>query len=344
MEKLITFAVPSYNSAAYMQRCIDTLLTAGEEAEIIIVNDGSADETAEIADAYAAQYPSIVRAVHKPNGGHGSGVNKGAELAQGLYYKVVDSDDWLDTGALAALLAKIREHRAAGTLPDMYIANYVYEKLHTNSRVVRRYTHNFPVDTFFGWDKVKPFRFSEALLMHSVLYRTDRLRASGTVLPEHTFYVDNIFCYKPLPFMQTMYYMDIDLYRYFIGRDDQSVSAANIVKRYEQQIRVMKEMLFAYSWSELHSFPAGLRRYMLHDLNVIMTLTVMFTTGGKDEVDRRKRALRELWGCLRAWDEEMYRFLRYRSYPALVNWMPFRLQGAATTLGYKFYRRKLSCS
>ena len=344
MEKLITFAVPSYNSAAYMQRCIDTLLAAGEEAEIIIVNDGSTDATAEIADAYAAQYPSIVRAVHKPNGGHGSGVNKGTELAQGLYYKVVDSDDWLDTGALAALLAKIREHRAAGTLPDMYIANYVYEKLHTNSRVVRRYTHNFPVDTFFGWDKVKPFRFSEALLMHSVLYRTDRLRASGTVLPEHTFYVDNIFCYKPLPFMQTMYYMDIDLYRYFIGRDDQSVSAANIVKRYEQQIRVMKEMLFAYSWSELHSFPAGLRRYMLHDLNVIMTLTVMFTTGGKDEVDRRKRALRELWGCLRAWDEEMYRFLRYRSYPALVNWMPFRLQGAATTLGYKFYRRKLSCS
>ena len=151
MEKLITFAVPCYNSAAYMQRCIDTLLAAGEEAEIIIVNDGSVDETAAIADAYAAQYPTIVRAVHKPNGGHG------------------------------------------------------------NSRVVRRYTHNFPVDTFFGWDSVRPFRFSEALLMHSVLYRTDRLRASGTVLPEHTFYVDNIYCYKPLPYMQTMYYMDIDL-------------------------------------------------------------------------------------------------------------------------------------
>lgn len=344
MEKLITFAVPCYNSAAYMQRCLDTLLTAGEEAEIIIVNDGSTDATAEIADAYAAQYPTIVRAVHKPNGGHGSGVNKGAELASGLYYKVVDSDDWLDTEALAALLAKIREHRASGQLPDMYIANYVYEKLHIHSQVVRRYTHNFPVDTFFGWDRVKPFRFSAVLLMHSVLYRTDRLRASGTVLPEHTFYVDNIYCYKPLPYMQTMYYMDIDLYRYFIGRDDQSVSAANIVKRYEQQIRVMKEMLFAYSWEQLQGFSKGLRRYLLHDLNVIMTLTVMFTTGGKDQIDRRKSALRELWGCLRAWDEKLYRFLRYRSYPALVNWMPFRLQGKATTLGYKFYRRKLKCS
>ena len=75
-----------------------------------------------------------------------------------------------------------------------------------------------------------------------------------------------------------------------------------------------------------------------------MTLTVMFTTGGKDEIDRRKRALQELWSTLRAWDEKMYRFLRYRSYPALVNWMPFRWQGEVTTLGYRFYRRKLKCS
>ena len=110
MEKLITFAVPCYNSAAYMQRCIDTLLAAGEEAEIIIVNDGSVDETAAIADAYAAQYPTIVRAVHKPNGGHGSGVNKGAELAQGLYYKVVDSDDWLEPDAVEHLLVAAGGH------------------------------------------------------------------------------------------------------------------------------------------------------------------------------------------------------------------------------------------
>ena len=343
MEKLITFAVPCYNSAAYMQRCIDTLLAAGEEAEIIIVNDGSVDETAAIADAYAAQYPTIVRAVHKPNGGHGSGVNKGAELAQGLYYKVVDSDDWLDTDALAALLAKIREHRASGQLPDMYIANYVYEKLHENSRVVRRYTHNFPVDTFFGWDSVRPFRFSEARLLHSVRYRTERLRASGTVLPEHTFYVDNIYCYKPLPYMQTMYYMDIDLYRYFIGRDDQSVSAANIVKRYEQQIRVMKEMIGAYTYEQLEGLESGLCGYMKHYLSVVMMLTMMFTTGGKEDIPGRKAALGELWDCVRERDGQMYAYLR-RSYPALVNWLPFRLRGRVMVAGYLYYSKKIKCS
>ena len=84
--KLITFAVPCYNSENYMCQCIDSLLTGGEDVEIIIVNDGSSDGTAGIADKYAEQYPSMVRAVHKENGGHGSGVNKGLEAASGLYY------------------------------------------------------------------------------------------------------------------------------------------------------------------------------------------------------------------------------------------------------------------
>ena len=128
MEKLITFAVPCYNSAAYMHHCIDTLLTAGEEAQIVIVDDGSTkDNTAEIADEYAAKYPTIVEVVHKENGGHGSGVNKGLELAEGLYYKVVDSDDWLDEEALAKLLARMREHRYKGCPPDLYVTNFVSE-------------------------------------------------------------------------------------------------------------------------------------------------------------------------------------------------------------------------
>lgn len=344
MQKLITFAVPCYNSGAYMRRCIDSLLVAGEDAEIVIVNDGSSDNTAEIADEYAAKYPQTVRAVHKPNGGHGSGVNKGLELATGLYYKVVDSDDWLDEAALRALLYRMREHREQGTLPDLYIANYVYEKLDEHKQVVRRYTKNMPTDTFFGWDKVKPFRASAALLMHSLLYRTDLLRKSGTVLPEKTFYVDNIYAYKPLPYMQNVYYMDIDLYRYFIGRDDQSVNAKNIVKRYEQQIRVMKLMVAAYSYDELAALPRGLFRYMKHDIAIIMTLTVMFTTGGTDEREKRKAALKELWSCIKSADPKMYRYLRFRAYPAIVNWMPFRLQGKTTVMGYKFFRKKLGCS
>ena len=99
-QKLITFAVPCYNSAAYMRHCIETLLSAGEQAEIILVDDGSTkDDTPAICDEYAAKYPTIVKAIHQENGGHGEGVNQGIRNATGLYYKVVDSDDWLDEAA-----------------------------------------------------------------------------------------------------------------------------------------------------------------------------------------------------------------------------------------------------
>lgn len=187
--------------------------------EIIVVNDGSHDNTREIAEDYVRRYPSIVKAVHKENGGHGSGVNKGLELASGLYYKVVDSDDWLDETALKTLLDTIKKHRTENVLPDLYLTNFVYEKVYEGGRYVRRFTKNFPVNKFFGWEKVKKFHTSSVLLMHSLIYKTEKLRESNTVLPEHTFYVDNIFAYKPLPYMKKLYYLDIDLYRYFIGRE-----------------------------------------------------------------------------------------------------------------------------
>ena len=116
MDKLITFAVPCYNSAAYMDHCVETLLAAGEDAEIILVDDGSTkDDTPAKCDQWAEKHPDIIRAIHQENGGHGEGVNQGIRNARGLYYKVVDSDDWLDTAALAKVMAKLREFAA---MPD----------------------------------------------------------------------------------------------------------------------------------------------------------------------------------------------------------------------------------
>ena len=94
--KLLSIAIPCYNSENYMRKCVESLLVGGEDVEIIIVDDGSVkDRTAEIADEYAEKYPGIVKAVHQENGGHGAAVNAGIENATGLYFKVVDSDDWV---------------------------------------------------------------------------------------------------------------------------------------------------------------------------------------------------------------------------------------------------------
>ena len=243
-QKLITFAVPCYNSAAYMRHCIETLLSAGEQAEIILVDDGSTkDDTPAICDEYAAKYPTIVKAIHQENGGHGEGVNQGIRNATGLYYKVVDSDDWLDEAALRTVLAKLNTLTARGTAPDLMICNYVYEHVEDNTSHTVRYTNVFPQNRLFSWTHVGHFRPDQNLLMHSVMYRTQVLRDCGMVLPKHTFYVDNIFVYQPLPFVKSMYYMDLDLYRYFIGRADQSVNESVMVKRVDQQLRVTRHMI-----------------------------------------------------------------------------------------------------
>ena len=93
--KLLSIAIPCYNSEAYMENCIKSLLPGGDEVEILVIDDGSKDRTAEIADEYQEKYPGIVRAIHQPNLGHGGAVNTGIHHAQGLYFQVVDSDDWV---------------------------------------------------------------------------------------------------------------------------------------------------------------------------------------------------------------------------------------------------------
>ena len=105
--KLLTFAIPCYNSQDYMENCIKSLLPGGDDVEILIIDDGSKDSTGDIADAYEKKYPGIIRAIHQVNGGHGEAVNAGIRNATGLYFKVVDSDDWVKEDAYLAILEKL---------------------------------------------------------------------------------------------------------------------------------------------------------------------------------------------------------------------------------------------
>ncbi len=336
--KLITFAVPSYNSQDYLHHCVDTLLSGGEDVEILIINDGSRDDTASIADDYEAEYPAIVRAIHKENGGHGSGVNRGREEARGLYYKVVDSDDWVNEAALKRLLDTIKTHMAEDNLPDLYITNFIYDHAYDNTRFVRCWGRKFPANKFCSWKDAGRFFGPQVLLMHSLMYRTDLLRQSQTVLPEHTFYVDNYFAYKPLPLMQKIFYLDVDLYHYFIGRDDQSVNIKNFSRRYDQQLRVMKYMVDAYSYEQIMAMEKPLGRYMLHCLSAIMMNTMMFCCAGGSE-PKRIQQYHALWNHIRKQDPGLYRCLAYRSMPALLQWMPWKMRGKCMLIGYQILCR-----
>ena len=338
MEKLITFAVPCYNSAAYMRHCIETLLTAGEQAEIILVDDGSVkDDTPAICDEYAARYPTIVRAIHQENGGHGEGVNQGIRNACGLYYKVVDSDDWLDTDALARVLAKLREFVEQKVTLDLMICNYVYEHVEDNTRHTVRYANVFPQNRLFTWKHTLPFRPDQNLLMHSVIYRTQVLRDCGMVLPKHTFYVDNIFVYQPLPYVRTMYYMNEDLYRYFIGRADQSVNEKVMVGRVDQQLRVTRYMIDCQDLNALPPEQKKLRRYMLSYLSMMMAISSVFLIMDGSQEAAAKKA--DIWQYLRGHvSADIYRHVRYFSVGGAMN-LKGRLGDQISLGGYRIAQK-----
>lgn len=149
--KLLTVTIPCYNSQEYMEKCIKSLLPGGSRVQIVIIDDGSKDATGEIADRYAAQYPDIVTVVHQPNGGHGEGINQGLKHAQGKYFKVVDSDDWVDEEALHKILMLMRHLEEDNEQIDMLISNYVYEKVGVTHKKCIHYRNVLPQDEVFRW-------------------------------------------------------------------------------------------------------------------------------------------------------------------------------------------------
>lgn len=308
--KLLTVTVPCYNSERYMTKCVDSLLIGGEDVEIIIVNDGSTDGTAAIADEYEKKYPSIIRTIHKENGGHGSAVNTGLENATGLFFKVVDSDDWVKESDYLQILATLRDLAGGEKVLDMFISNFVYEKEGEKKNKVMRYRHALPQNEIFTWNEVRHFHKGQYILMHSVIFRTKLLKECGLKLPENTFYVDNLFVFEPLPFVNHMYYMDVNFYRYYIGREGQSVNETIMISRIDQQIKVNKRMVdyMVENKVKLKS-SRKMRTYMTNYLEIITAISsILLIRGGTKEHLQKKK---ELWNYIKRKDRLLYSRLRY---------------------------------
>ena len=320
-----------------MEKCIDSLLVGGEDVEIIIVNDGSSDGTAEIADRYQAKYPTIVKAVHKENGGHGSAVNAGIERATGFYFKVVDSDDWVKEDAYQKIMDTLRELTGGEKTLDMLISNFVYEKVGEKRRKVMRYKHALPVEELFTWNDVKHFHKGQYILMHSVIYRTKLLRECGVKLPEHTFYVDNLFVFEPLPYVKNMYYLDVNFYCYYIGRTDQSVNESIMIGRIDQQIKVNKLMV-DYMVEKRNVIGKNKKafKYMLSYLDIITTVSsiLLIRSGTEENLEKKK----ELWNYIEKKDRSLYRKLRYGLLGQCTN-LPGKGGRKISVEGYKICRR-----
>ena len=332
--KYISFAIPCYNSEAYMANAVESILKGGEDVEIIIVNDGSKDRTSEIAHEFEAKYPTIIKAVDKENGGHGDAVNIGLEHATGKYFKVVDSDDWVNEEALCKILDVLKKFETDNEEIDMLLSNYVYEKEGMERKKVIEYRNVLPQNTIFRWNDIKRFHLGQYILMHSVIYRTEFLKLIQLHLPKHTFYVDNLYVYYPLPHVRKMYYLDVDFYRYFIGREDQSVNEKVMIGRVDQQIFVTKNMIDMYEMKNITN--KKLRQYMINYLAIMMTVSSILLIRSKKEENLEKK--KELWKYLKRTDYRTYWKIRYGILGQTMN-LPGKSGRKISSLAYIVARR-----
>ena len=306
-KKLLSITVPCFNSQDYMKNCIDSLLVGGERVEIIIINDGSSDRTGEIADEYARNYPSIVKVVHQENGGHGEGINQGIKHATGTYFKVVDSDDTLSSHFVDFLNA-LEECEEQGGV-DMAVSNYYY--VHTDGVGDRsiNYSNALPKNRIFEWRETRPFRVHQMLTIHSCTFRLALMQKWGEPLPKKVFYEDNLMICKTLPRVERMYYFPHDLYRYWIGRPDQSVQENVMMKRYTHQILVTKESFESFHFDSIRE--PMLKKYLKHEMFMMFGISIMFTR--LNNTDSSDADLEAMWDSCKAHDKRWGNYYRHIS-------------------------------
>ncbi len=270
-QPLITFAIPSYNSEEYLHIALDSLIGHEGEIEILVIDDGSKDQTLKIAQSYAEKYSNIIP-IHQENKGHGGAINTAIQHAKGLYFKVLDSDDWVNKDALTALLEDIKSTKE---LPDCYLTNYTYWEGRENESNTIAYRHRLKANKTVRLDDIKTLNTSEYFTIHSAMFRLETVRASGIVLPEHCFYEDNHFVYACLSKTETVRYLDIKFYQYLMGRPGQSMGKKTLLSRFDHIVNNSQRIFDFADIMPLKKEKPGLYRLLRHHL-ILMVIQVPF--------------------------------------------------------------------
>ena len=219
----------------------------------------------------------------------------------------------------------------------MLVCNFVYEKEGKKHRRVMLYRHILPRAEVFSWEGCHHFAKGHYILMHSVIFRTGLLEECGLKLPKHTFYVDNLYVFEPLPYVKRMYYLDVNLYRYYIGREGQSVNEEIMISRIDQQIKVNKIMMdyFAEKKQEILK-NKRLYQYMYNYLEIITTVSsvLLIRSGKKENLTKKK----EVWDYLKAKDARLYRRMRHGFMGSAMN-LPGKVGRGISVGGYKICQK-----
>ena len=300
--KTLSLTVPVYNTAAYLPRCLDSVLAEEvlDELELIVVNDGSTDRSAAIIRDYAARYPDTLRFIDKPNGGHGSAVNAGLQAASGRYFRVLDSDDWFDTPAFLRFMRQLR-----GCEEDLVVTPYTQEYAWDGVEI----DHDYPYlrhGQRFSLDEIDWREGMDYFSLASSAWRTELLRSCGLRLYENCSYVDMQYNLFPIPFVKTLRFLDIPVYRYFLGRAEQSMAPGRMRRQLPMHERVLRSLISCYG-SRADALSPGARRYMLLMIACMYRTHCQLLSGQSRSRTLAYRSLRELEAWVRCAAPEVYR-------------------------------------
>lgn len=234
--KILTVSIAAYNAKATLPQALDSCLTAGaERLEVIVVDDGSTDNTAHIVEEYIARRPEIFRLIRQPNSGYGSAQMAALDQATGNYFRTLDSDDWFDPEALAALLDFLE---ACGS--DVVFTNYCTVR---NNRVQNLFTvcEGHTAGRIYTFDTLEQPKLD--MEIHGLTFRTDMLREAGIHLLPHCSYTDMAYTFLGMTAAQTLSFCPVTLYHYRLGRDGQSVSIKSYQKHFEDYVQVTEQIL-----------------------------------------------------------------------------------------------------
>ena len=306
-QPLVTFLMPCYNSASFMARGAESLIAVVESldypCEVILVNDGSSDDTGSIIRGYADRH-ECVRAVDQENANWGGVINHGLQLANGLYFKVLDSDDYFDEHALRRVLDTLRVAVDADRAPDLCITNYVYDHLGSNSQRVMQYRSFFPIGRIFEWREMGRPGQDKFIMIHAAWYKTAILRESGVVLPTGVSYMDSLLLLHPMPYTKTLLYLDINPYHYIIGREGQSVEIEVVKKHIDQQLMATRLAIDDIDYAPLYEREPNCAMLMTGYVSCMMSVSTLhlFMINTAESLEKN----RELWAYLAEKNPTLY--------------------------------------
>ena len=244
--KILSVIIPTYNMAALLPRCLDSLVAAEgseEYLEAIVVNDGSKDNSLEVAQQYAVKYPRTVRVIDKPNGNYGSTINAALPVAKGKYVKILDSDDWYDTKVLGTYLSELSEIDA-----DMILTHFT--QIGAATREVVKYNtmgrEPYEYGKVYDLDEVLKDGYIRFFLMHAITYRTELLRKINYRQTEGISYTDTEWSCYPTFYAQTICFCNLNLYQYNLDREGQTMDPKVLMRSIGQLQKVTDSMVAYY--------------------------------------------------------------------------------------------------